>query len=354
LLADGAGGAGILALIHGVRQEVLAMAAKPGQWDMTGQTVLITGGTGGIGFQTARTLAAAGAHVVITGRDPTRGEDGAAAIRRESGADSATFVPAEHSTVGGNRQLARQIRAAFPALDVLINNVGGLYETRWETADGYEATLAMNFVGPAALTAELLPLLQASVPARCINVVSAAIRMHKGDPFGDVQSEHGFTGAGAYSQAKLLNVLFTLALARRTAPEQVTVNMVHPGVTWTDMTRSQTWRTMPSWRWIWPAMRLVQRHGSPVKAAHRVVYLAASPEAGAYTGEYFERKRTPKPLSAREYDPGLQERAWQLKSDLVAAAPTNSQLGDGSAGSIRGCSPAWPRRGGSARFPASS
>jgi hypothetical protein len=77
------------------------MAAKPGQWDMTGQTVLITGGTGGIGFQTARTLAAAGAHVVITGRDPTRGEDGAAAIRRESGADSATFVPAEHSTVGG-------------------------------------------------------------------------------------------------------------------------------------------------------------------------------------------------------------------------------------------------------------
>jgi hypothetical protein len=71
-------------------------------------------------------------------------------------------------------------------------------------------------------------------------------------------------------------------------------------------------------------VRLVQRHGSPVKAAHRVTFLAASPEAGACTGGYFERKPTPKRLSARELDPGLQERAWQFGSDLVADAPTNS------------------------------
>lgn len=257
------------------------MAAKPERWDMKGQTVLITGGTGGIGYQTARALASGGAQVVITGRDAARGEDAAAAIRHESGDDSATFIQADHSTVGGNQQLASQVRGSFPGLGVLINNVGGLYETRWETADGYEATLAMNFIGPNALTAELLPLLQASAPARCINVVSAAIRVYRGDPFGDVQSKEGFTGAGAYAQAKLLNVLFTLAVARRAAPEQVTVNMVHPGVTWTAMTRSQTWRTMPSWRWIWPLMRLAWRHGSPVKAARRVAFLAASPQAGA-------------------------------------------------------------------------
>jgi NAD(P)-dependent dehydrogenase (short-subunit alcohol dehydrogenase family) len=268
------------------------MAAKPAQQDMKGQTVLITGGTGGIGYQTARALASSGARVVITGRDTARGQDAAAAIRRDSGGDSATFIQAEHSTVGGNRQLAGQVRAAFPGLNVLINNVGGLYETRWETADGYEATLAMNFVGPYALTAELLPLLQANAPARCTNIVSAAIRMYSGDPFGDIQSEKGYTGAGVYGQAKLLNVLLTLALARRAAPEQVTVNMVYPGVTWTDMTRSQTWRTMPSWRWIWPVMRLVQRHGSPVKAVRRVVFLASSPRAAAYTGAYFERQQT--------------------------------------------------------------
>lgn len=117
--------------------------------------------------------------------------------------------------------------------------------------------------------------------------------MYSGDPFGGVQSERDFTGADAYAQTKLLNVLFTLALAKRVAPEQVTVNMVHPGVTWTAMTRSQTWRTMPAWRWIWPAVRLVQRHGSPVKATRRVTFLAASSEAGACTGGYFERKPTP-------------------------------------------------------------
>jgi NAD(P)-dependent dehydrogenase (short-subunit alcohol dehydrogenase family) len=299
------------------------MAANPQQWEMRGRTVLVTGGTGGIGYETARALARSGAHVIITGRDAGRGEHAARAIGHERGAGSVTFLQADHATVGGNQQLADQVRAAFPGLDVLVNNVGGLYETRWETADGYEATLAMNFVGPFTLTGELLPLLVANAPSRCVNVVSAAIRMYKADPFEDVQSKAGFIGADAYGHAKLLNVLFTLALARRVGPEQVTVNMVHPGVTWTDMTRSQTWRTNPSWRWIWPIMRLVMRHGSPEKAARRVAFLAASPEATAYTGEYFERKPTPKRLSTRELDPQLQERAWQLASTLLAGAATS-------------------------------
>jgi NAD(P)-dependent dehydrogenase (short-subunit alcohol dehydrogenase family) len=293
---------------------------------MKGRTVLITGGTGGIGYATARALARSGVHVLITGRDAGRGEHAARAIGGERGAGPVTFLQADHATVGGNQQLADQVRAAIPGLDVLVNNVGGLYENRWETADGYEATLAMNFVGPFTLTGELLPLLQASAPSRCVNVVSAAIRMYKGDPFADVQSKQSFIGAEAYGHAKLLNVLFTLALARRIAPEQVTVNLVHPGVTWTDMTRSQTWRTNPSWRWIWPIMRLVMRHGSPEKAARRVAFLAASPAAGVYTGEYFERKPTPRPLSARELDPELQERAWRLASALLAGAPTNHRL----------------------------
>ncbi len=299
------------------------MAAKQERWDMKGRTVLITGGTGGIGYATARALARSGAHVLITGRDAGRGEHAARAIGRERAAGSVTFLQADHASVGGNQQLANQVRAVIPDLDVLVNNVGGLYETRWETADGYEATLGMNFVGPFTLTGELLPLLQANAPSRCVNVVSAAIRMYKRDPFADVQSEAGFIGADAYGQAKLLNVLSTLALARRIAPQQITVNLVHPGVTWTNMTRSQTWRTNPPWRWIWPIMRLAMRHGSPEKAARRVAFLAASPAVSAYTGEYFERKPTPRPLSARELDQQLQERAWQLASALLASAPTN-------------------------------
>jgi retinol dehydrogenase-14 len=301
------------------------MVAQRGQWDMRGRTVLVSGGTGGIGFETARALARHGAHVIITGHNADHGEHAATVIRGESGGTSVTFIQADHSTVGGNQRVADHVRNAFARLNVLINNVGGLYETRRETADGYEATLAMNFVGPFTLTAELQPLLEGNGPARCVNVVSAAIRMYKGDPFDDVQSKARFIGADAYGQTKLLNVLFTLALAKRIAPELVTVNMVHPGVTWTDMTRSQTWRANPSWRWIWPVMRLIMRHGSPEKAARRVVFLASSPEAQAYTGRYFERTRTPKRLSARELDSGLQERAWELGSELMAHAPTSLQ-----------------------------
>lgn len=301
----------------------MAITSTPRDWDLRGRTVLVTGGSGGIGFETARCLARQGAHVIITGRDAERGAGAAAAIGRERDNGPVTFIQADHATVGGNQALADQVRAAFGGLDVLINNVGGLYGRRWETADGYEATLAMNLVGPYALTGELLPLLKANAPSRCVTVGSAAFRMVKGDPFEDVQAENGFIGGDAYARTKLLNLLFGLALARRVAPDRVTVNLVHPGASWTDMTRSQTPATMPSWRWIWPIVRLAQRRGSPRRAARRVAYLASSPEAGAFTGGYFERGHTPRRLSARELDVELQERAWRLAAELVAAAPTN-------------------------------
>jgi NAD(P)-dependent dehydrogenase (short-subunit alcohol dehydrogenase family) len=301
------------------------MSTRPPGWDMEGRRILVTGGSGGIGFATAQALVGRGADVIITGRDAGRGETAAAAIRRENDRGSATFLQADHATVGGNQQLADQVRAAWDGLDVLINNVGGLYDTRWETADGYEATLAMNVVGPFALTAELLPLLRSKPPSRCVNVVSAAFRMYKGDPFDDPQSTDRFVGADAYARTKLLNVLFSLALAKRVSADHITVNQLHPGLTWTPMTRSMTPATMPAWRLAWPIIRLLQRHGSPEKAAQRVLFLAASPEASTYTGEYFERQPRPKRLSARELDPALQDRAWQLASGLVVDAPTNKR-----------------------------
>jgi retinol dehydrogenase-14 len=290
-----------------------------------GQTVLITGGTGGIGYQTARALVRRGANVIITGRAAEAGERAAATIQRELGGRQAvTFLQADHATVAGNRELANQVQAAFPQLNVLINNVGGLYQRRWQTADGYEATLAMNFVGPFTLTGELLPLLQANAPARCVNVVSAAFKMWKPDPFQDLQSTRPFVSGDAYERAKLLNVLFSLALTRRVAAEQVTVNLVHPGMAWTQMTQSMTSQTIPSMRLVWPLVRLVQRRRSPEKAGQRVASLVTSPLVGVTTGQYFEGKPTPKRLSARELDRAYQERAWQLGCRLVAAAATAS------------------------------
>jgi NAD(P)-dependent dehydrogenase (short-subunit alcohol dehydrogenase family) len=296
------------------------MTRDSGQRPMRGRTVLVTGGTGGIGYQTALALAQGGAQVLITGRTVGPGEDAAAAIRRDSDHEQVRFLQADHATVGGNQQLADQVRAQVSRLDVLVNNVGGLFQTRWETADGYEATLAMNFVGPFALTGELLPLLRASAPARCVNVVSAGFKMWKPDPFLDLQATRRYVSGDAYAHTKLLNVLASLALARRLPAEQVTVNLVHPGMAWTQMTQSMTSRTIPAYRLAWPLLRAVQRRGSPAKAGQHVAVVASAPRLSDLTGQYFEAKPTPRRLSARELDPELQERAWQLGLELVAGA----------------------------------
>ena len=298
------------------------MAATPRQWSVEGRTVLVTGGTGGIGYEIARGLAGWGAQVLITGREAASGRRAAAAIGGETG-QKVTFVQADHATVGGNQQAADEVRAAVDGLDMLINNVGGLCQTRRETGDGYEAMLAMNFVGPFALTRELLPLLRSRAPARCINVVSAGFKMFKGDPFEDLQSRQRFVSGDVYARTKLLNVLFGLALAQRLPVEQVTVNLVHPGLAWTPMTQSMTSQTIPAFRVVWSLVRAVQRRRPPEKAGRRVATLVASAVAGAVTGRYFEGGRRPKRLSARELDPRRQQQVWRLGEQLVAQAPTS-------------------------------
>lgn len=111
------------------------MNSAAGDQPLLGQTAVVTGATSGIGYHTARALARSGVHVIITGRNGAAGEQAVAAVNRESGAGSVTFLQADHSTVGGNQDLADRVRATVPRLDLLVNNVGGLYPSRWETAD---------------------------------------------------------------------------------------------------------------------------------------------------------------------------------------------------------------------------
>jgi NAD(P)-dependent dehydrogenase (short-subunit alcohol dehydrogenase family) len=119
---------------------------------LAGKTALVTGGTGGIGLHTACGLAAMGAFVIVTGRDPKRGTHAATQIRAAAGHDQVLFIQADHLTVGANQDLAGQLRDTFEGLDVLVNNVGRVFPAWHETTDGYEATLALCFVGPLALT----------------------------------------------------------------------------------------------------------------------------------------------------------------------------------------------------------
>jgi NAD(P)-dependent dehydrogenase (short-subunit alcohol dehydrogenase family) len=290
---------------------------------MRGRVALVTGATAGIGFYTARALVNLGARVVVTGRDPARGLAAARQLGGQAGHARVRFVAADHATVAGNQALAEHLAGELDRLDVLVNNVGTAPSSqRRVTQDGYETTLAVNFVGPAALTTGLLPLLRHGAPARVVTVVSSAHAMWKRDPFEDLHAHQRYVGIEAYAHAKLLSLLWTLALARRLEGTGVVANATNPGMAWTPGTQALTPQAVPAWRWVWPLVRLLQRRASPEAAARSSVFLAAAEEAASVTGQYLESKAQPKRPSPLALDIGNQERAWELAATLIANAPT--------------------------------
>ena len=180
---------------------------------MAGKTVLVTGGTAGIGRATALGLATMGAHLAITGRDRERTEDAAREIRAVGGGQVDVFV-ADLSSQTEVRRLAVEVLQTYPRIDVLVNNVGGYWNTRHVTPDGLEHTFAVNHLAPFLLTNLLLDRLTQNAPARVVTVSSNAQAMGRID-FDDLQGETSYSGARAYNQSKLANLLFTYELARR-------------------------------------------------------------------------------------------------------------------------------------------
>ena len=195
---------------------------------LAGRTVLVTGGSGGIGRATALGLAAMGAHLAITGRDRGRTEDAAREIRAAGGGPGRRVRRGPVRPVPGTAA-ARRGAVSLPRIDVLVNNAGGYWNTRHVTADGLERTFALNHLAPFLLTNLLLDRLKHSAPARVVTVSSNAQAMRRID-FDDLQGERSYSGARAYNQSKLANVLFTYELARRLQGTAVTANALHPGV----------------------------------------------------------------------------------------------------------------------------
>ena len=277
---------------------------------MTGKTVLITGGTGGIGKAAAVRLAALGARVGITGRDRARAEVAAAAIAGASGNPRIDIFVADMSSQAEVRRLAAEVLAAYPRLDVLLNNVGGFWAHRHVTADGLERTFALNHLAPFLLTNLLLDRLIASAPARVVTVSSGAQSMGKID-FDDLMAERTYSGQEAYNDSKLANVMFTYELARRLEGTGVTASALHPGMTSTAFGTEDTAR---GWGPLIAAMRpFMQR---PEGGADTPVYLASSPDVEGVSGRYYA-KRKPKRSHESSYDAATTARLWQVSADLV-------------------------------------
>ncbi len=272
--------------------------------------ILITGGTSGIGKETARALAAAGATVVFTARDAGKGKAVKEEIIRETGNRNIEYLLCDLASLSSIRECVGEFRKRYQRLDVLINNAGVLPQERQESKDSIELNLAVNFLAPFLLTNLLLPLLKKSAPSRVINVSSSMHREGTID-FNDLQSKKSFDKYKAYAQSKLALLLFTKKLARDLKGSGVTVNALHPGVVGTEMTMQNVRGMNPLAAFIFKRTLI-----TPVQGAETSVYLAISPEVANTSGEYFDKKKVA-PASPLVSDEELATKLWDISAKLV-------------------------------------
>ncbi len=284
--------------------------------DMTGTTVVITGGNSGIGLETAAALATAGARTVITARDPERGAAAVKDLATRTGGD-VSLVLFDLASLASVRAGAAELLDRFDRIDVLVNNAGIVLSDRRLTVDGYEMTFAVNHLGPFLLTSLLTERLVAGAPARVVNVSSTAhSQARHGMPFDDLQSAARYSAMRVYGESKLANILFTTELARRLDGTGVTANCLHPGVVATGYARDGDTKGFLSMgiKVIRPFIL------SPAQGARTSVYLASSPEVARTTGEYFVKCKVKQP-KAPARDAEAARRLWEVSEQLVAAVP---------------------------------
>jgi NAD(P)-dependent dehydrogenase (short-subunit alcohol dehydrogenase family) len=268
------------------------------------QTILITGATSGLGFALAEALAAKGATVLLHGRDNKRGRAILDEIRQKTGNEKLQFYCADLASLQETSQLARQVAAEQPRLDILINNAAvgfGKNSSKRETSqDGYELRFAVNYLAPYLLAQELLPKLKASAPARIVNVASVGQAPLN---FEDIMSERGYSGVTAYRQSKLAMIAWTFDLAAELANTGVTVNALHPA------------SLMPTKLVLeagWSVMSTVEEG---LEATMRLVVDSA---LDGVTGKYFDGLRDAK-ANSQAYDLEVRRELARVTEQLIAA-----------------------------------
>ncbi len=200
--------------------------------NQSGKLAVITGATGGLGYETALALAGAGATVVLTGRNDKKGADALARIRAAHPKAAVSYETLDLGSLASVEAFADKFVASGRALDILVNNAGVMAPpTRQQTADGFELQFQTNYLSHFALTERLLPALRKAAAPRVVPLASIAARTGKID-FADLQSKTGYSAMVAYSQTKLACLMFARELQRRSDANGwgITSIAAHPGV----------------------------------------------------------------------------------------------------------------------------
>jgi NAD(P)-dependent dehydrogenase (short-subunit alcohol dehydrogenase family) len=291
-----------------------------------GRTAVITGATGGLGYETALALASAGATVVLTGRNEAKGRRAIEEIRTQFPTAKIMYEDLDLSKLASVAGFVDRFAVAHTSLDLLINNAGVMaLPKRRETADGFEMQFGTNYLGHYALTGRLLPLLRRAARPRVVSLSSLAHRTGAID-FGDLQGINSYNPLKTYSQSKLATLIFAIELQRRSdaAGWGLMSNAAHPGYALTDLMANG-----PGTRgWMARIGRILQLFASQSAAegALPTLFAATSPEAkpGGYYGPngFYELKGRPAPakIMPQAKDQAAAARLWEVSASLTGVS----------------------------------
>ncbi|XP_021966972.1 short-chain dehydrogenase TIC 32, chloroplastic isoform X2 [Folsomia candida] len=291
---------------------------------LTGKIALVTGATGGLGFETALAFATAGATVLVGGRDETKGKNAVEKIKTVSPNANVSFAMIDQASLASVKKFATEYNAKQQPLDILVNNAGVMGPpTRLETSDHFEIQFGTNNLSHFALTGLLLPSLRRSTSPRVVNVSSIAAKSAKPLNFDNLNWTESYDPWLAYKVSKLINLLFTLELQRRSdlGSWGVTAISAHPGVAKTDLIANGPGNDTWVGRLINFLSYFLAHSGE--RGALPQIYAAVSPDAekNGYYGPngWFEMKGdvTQVPIPELGKDAEVAEKLWEVCEELT-------------------------------------
>ncbi|SIM77167.1 SDR family NAD(P)-dependent oxidoreductase [Mycobacteroides abscessus] len=286
--------------------------------DQTGRIAIVTGANTGLGLETAKALAAHGAHVVLAVRNAEKGKAAADAITAAHSNADVTLQSLDLSSLESVRRASDELKARYDKIDLLINNAGVMWTEKSSTADGFELQFGTNHLGHYAFTGLLLERLLPVEGSRVVTVSSIGHRIRAAIHFDDLQWERDYDRVAAYGQSKLANLLFTYELQRRLAGTNTVALAAHPGGSNTELARNS-----PLWvRAVFDVVAPLLVQGADMGA---LPTLRAATDPAALGGQYYgpdgfmEQRGNPRVVASSEqsYNLDLQRRLWSVSEELT-------------------------------------
>jgi NAD(P)-dependent dehydrogenase (short-subunit alcohol dehydrogenase family) len=297
--------------------------------DLHGRNAIVTGGASGIGVETVRALAAAGAHVTLAARNSEQAEAVAATLRSETPGASIDVALLDLASLASVRAFAAAYVAGGRPLHLLINNAGVMATPQGATAEGFETQFGTNHMGHFALTLGLFPALVAAKGARVVSLSSIGHR-RSDIVYEDINfRERPYDPWQAYGQSKTANALFGVEFTRRFAGDGITCNAVMPGGIMTGLQKHMKDEEKRALGWIDEAGNPNPRFKTPAMGAATSVWAALAPELAGRGGLYLEDCAIAQPWSSERpmqgylpyaLDEANAERLWTVSEEMLATA----------------------------------